>query len=364
MDGLIAASYAVIFASLFWVARRLRNLEVLKSYLWIFIAFGLFIVACGATHFMEIVTIWWPVYPLAAAVKVVCAAASVPTAILFLRTAPALTENVQTFVAMLSTTRQQKDQALTSLVAAEKLAVAGRISASIAHEIKSPLESVGNVLHLIRNTPGVALDTQSLIDIASSELRRASHIASNTLALYRESAEPVPLLLAEVIQSILDLQRANLIRRKTTVETSVDAPTPVLTYPGELRQILINLIQNAIDALPDGGQILIRVRPSRSWVPGATAAPGYAIAICDNGIGIAAAARAQLFTPFFTTKGEQGTGLGLWLVHSLAAKQGGRIACRSRVAGAHAGGSGTVFRVWLPLEAPQKMGMKVIRAVQ
>lgn len=83
MDGLIAASYAVIFASLFWVARRLRNLEALKGYLWIFIAFGLFIVACGATHFMEIVTIWWPVYPLAAAVKVVCAAASVPTAILF-----------------------------------------------------------------------------------------------------------------------------------------------------------------------------------------------------------------------------------------------------------------------------------------
>ena len=138
----------------------------------------------------------------------------------------------------------------------------------------------------------------------------------------------------------------------------------MLGISGELRQILINLLQNAIDALPNGGRILIRVQPSRSWRRDATEVPGYAIAICDSGMGIAAAARVRLFTPFFTTKGEQGTGLGLWLVHSLAAKQGGRIACRSRVAGANAGGSGTVFRVWLPLETPQKTEMKVIRAVR
>ena len=83
MDGLIAISYGAIFASLFWVAGKLRSIQDLRDYLWILIAFGTFIVACGATHLMELVTVWWPVYPFAAGVKVLCAAASVPTAILF-----------------------------------------------------------------------------------------------------------------------------------------------------------------------------------------------------------------------------------------------------------------------------------------
>ena len=356
MDGLIAASYAAIFASLFWVRNRLRRVAALKNYLWIFIAFGTFIVACGATHAMEIVTVWWPVYPLAAAVKVVCAAASVPTAVLFFRTAPALTENVQAFILTLSTTQQQKDQALLSLVAAEKLAVAGRISASIAHEIKNPLDSIGNVLYLIRDTPGISAETVSLIDIASSELSRAGHIASNTLSLYRESAKPVALALPELIQSVLDLQQPALLRRNIKIETSIDAPTPIHAFPGELRQILINLIQNALDATPNRGQILIRLRPGRSWFrpvspASGSPAPGYAITVTDNGSGIPVAVRDRLFIPFSTTKGEEGTGLGLWLVQSLIAKQGGHIRFRSRVAGSGSAPSGTIFRIWLPLQS-------------
>src|SRR5438309_2042970 len=91
MDGLIAASYAFIFGSLFWVTARLRRIPALHVYLWIFLSFATFIVACGATHFMEIVTVWWPVYPLSAAIKIICAAASVPTAILFARATPSIT---------------------------------------------------------------------------------------------------------------------------------------------------------------------------------------------------------------------------------------------------------------------------------
>ncbi len=97
MDGLIALSYAVIFGSLWWVAHRLRRTRMLDAYQWIFLAFGAFIAACGATHLMEVVTVWWPVYPLSAAVKVVCALASIPTAVLFARAAPGLVAQITHF---------------------------------------------------------------------------------------------------------------------------------------------------------------------------------------------------------------------------------------------------------------------------
>ena len=132
MDGLIASSYGSIFLSLFWVAGQLRSIQDLRTYLWILIAFGTFIVACGATHLMELVTVWWPVYPLSAVVKVFCAVASVPTAILFARAAPGLATNIRHFLQMLSTTQQEKDQAVGALLATEKLAVAGRIASRSA----------------------------------------------------------------------------------------------------------------------------------------------------------------------------------------------------------------------------------------
>jgi signal transduction histidine kinase len=349
MDGLIAASYALIFGCLFWIASRLRYIPAMRNYLWIFIAFGTFIIACGATHFMEIITVWWPVYRLSAAVKVLCAAASVPTAILFLRAAPVLNKTIHNFVITLSATQQQKDQALVSLVAAEKLAVAGRISASIAHEIKNPLDSIGNLLYILRSSPEASSDTLSLITIAESELNRASHIASNTLALYRESAAPVSLSLADLVQSIIDLQAPGLISREITLHSSINAPKSITAYPGELRQIVINLVQNAIAAVGNGGQIFVRVRPRHTLH--SPQSPGYVITIADNGSGITPADRNRLFTLFFTTKGEQGTGLGLWLVQSLVARQGGHIRVRSRTA-AESRLRGTLFQIWLPLHNP------------
>jgi diguanylate cyclase (GGDEF)-like protein len=100
MDGAIALSYTVIFGSLMWIAHKMRLTRALDSYQWIFLAFGAFIVACGATHVMEMVTVWWPVYPLSAAVKVVCALASIPTAVVFARAAPDLVVKVTRFVEM------------------------------------------------------------------------------------------------------------------------------------------------------------------------------------------------------------------------------------------------------------------------
>jgi signal transduction histidine kinase len=348
MDGLIAGSYALIFGCLFWVAAKLRWVPAIHDYLWIFLAFGSFILACGATHVMEIVTVWWPVYRLSAAVKVVCAAASVPTAILFARVTPALAANVHRFVDMLSTSQEEKEQALLALIASEKLAVAGRISATISHEVKNPLQTAGDLLYLLTQDERMPAEAARMLEEAAAELERAKEIADGTLSLYRVSIVPAMVSLSELIESVLELQLPELVRRRISLLPRLRTPRPLMAYSGELRQMLINLIQNAAMAIDGNGRILVRVQPRSSISAGATM-PGYSITIADNGPGIEAENRTRLFNLFFTTKGEQGTGLGLWLVHSIVEKHGGRIRFRSRTA-AESESPGTIFNVWIPIE--------------
>ncbi len=347
-DGLIAGSYALIFGCLFWVAAKLRWIPAIHDYLWIFFAFGSFILACGATHVMEIVTVWWPAYRLSAAVKVVCAAASVPTAVLFARVTPALAANVRRFVDMLSTSREEKEQALLALIASEKLAVAGRISATISHEVKNPLQTAGDVLYLLTHDQRMPADAVQMLETAAAELERAKSISDSTLSLYRESANPSVLSLSELIQSVLELQLPDLARRRISLQPRLRTPRPLTAYSGELRQMLINLIQNAAAAVDANGRILVRVQP-RSSLAGGAALKGYSITVADNGPGVEAENRSLLFTLFFTTKGDQGTGLGLWLVRSIVEKQGGRIRFRSRTA-EESETPGTIFNVWIPME--------------
>ncbi len=201
-DSLIFASYASIFGSLWWMANRLRGRNELSSYLWVIVSFGAFILACGVTHAMETVTVWLPVYRLSALMKVVAAIVSVPTAIFFGRAAPAIAEHVHRFLNMLSTSEREKEMAVSALVASEKLAVVGRLSASISHEINNPLEAVGNVLYILRNDPAIPAESLSLLKTAEAELFRAAKIASNTLMFYRESVKPVEVSLDELVQSV------------------------------------------------------------------------------------------------------------------------------------------------------------------
>ena len=143
------------------------------------------------------------------------------------------------------------------------------------------------------------------------------------------------------------------MERSISLQRRLHVPVPLTAYSGELRQVLVNLIQNAAAAIGSKGRILVRVQPRRlqtgDYVPPAEAFPGYSITIADTGPGIERKHRQQLFTLFFTTKGEQGTGLGLWLVRSMVEKQGGRIRFRSRTA-AECDKPGTLFNIWIPLE--------------
>lgn len=120
-DAMIAAAYAMIFGSLLWLAARLRLVHGLREYLWIFVSFALFIAACGATHAMGIITIWWPIYPMAALINGLCAAISLPTAILFSRTAPTVEKNLKQYRTMCVAVESARDDAIRALEKSEKL---------------------------------------------------------------------------------------------------------------------------------------------------------------------------------------------------------------------------------------------------
>jgi PAS domain S-box-containing protein len=207
----------------------------------------------------------------------------------------------------------------------EKLAAVGRIAGTLAHEINNPLSAVTNVLFLLQNAD---LDEahQQYVDLAASELARVSRIARNTLSFYREAASPVPVQLSEVLDSVLELYQQNISAKGLRISKRYGNDVEVHQFPGELRQVFSNLIINAIDALPENGELIVAIRP-RIGSDGLLT--GASVLIADRGAGIPKEHRKQLFEPFFTTKGEKGTGLGLWITHGIVQKQGGHIRVRS-----------------------------------
>ena len=239
----------------------------------------------------------------------------------------------------------ERARAEEALRRSEKLAATGRLAASIAHEINNPLEGLTNLLYLLRahcdlNPP--ALDYATM---AEHEARRISEIAQKTLRFYRQSTQPSRAHPAELIDSILDLYKSRIHTVNIVLERDLDPELTVFCFEGEIRQVLANLIGNAIDATSGGGRIIARLRASRRWSDGE---PGIRITIADTGIGMTPEVRARIFEPFFTTKEATGTGLGLWVSQEIVSKHRGQLRVRSRAASPGDPCSGTVFQLFLP----------------
>jgi len=471
-DLLIGVSYVVISLTLLFMVRASQGGI---PFHWMFLAFGTFIIACGGTHFMEAITLWHPVYWIAAYVKVVTAVASVATAIALPLVVPRILANISTlrvaeeraaelsktneklsaaneklqeldrlrrrFVARAAanvgdweweirsgrvqwspevedmhgfargafpgtfeawratvhpedlervqaqisaslesrseydieyrtlrpdgnsywiagrgsvaysdsgeplhmagmcmdiTARKRTEEALRKT---EKLAAAGRLAATIAHEINNPLEAVTNLLYLAR-AEGSLDASRMLIDMADRELQRVGHITRQTLGFYREATSPVMFDLADVLKSVADVFQGKLASRAVSATIESSGPVNVYGVPGELRQVFANLLSNAIDASPAKAEITIRIKQTESWAQ---------VTIADRGAGIPGEARAQIFEPFFTTKKDVGTGLGLWVSKQIVQSHGGAIRFRSRDG---AKPSGTVFVVYLNKAVP------------
>ena len=213
-----------------------------------------------------------------------------------------------------------------ALLANEKLAVAGRLAATIAHEIHNPLDAVSNLLYLMRN--GVTEEeSKQFIDMAERELARVTQISRAMLGLYRESRAPVPVDLKAILEEILLLMEHRFMELGVTIHTDLPSAVIVDAFPAELRQVFTNLITNAAEAATPRGEVRVSASTLAAGISsgGNKMPPGALVIIADNGAGISEEVRPHLFQPFFTTKGENGTGLGLWVSRGIVGKHGGTI---------------------------------------
>jgi PAS domain S-box-containing protein len=224
----------------------------------------------------------------------------------------------------------------------EKLAAMGRVAGIIAHEINNPLEAITNIFYLLRNHPSLSTEAQAFADMAEQELQRVSHITRQTLSFYRESKQPVQIFVTELLDDVLELHHRSFNTKRIEIRRSYASAPPVTGFPVELRQVFLNLIGNAIQAMPTGGTLGIAVRESTDWTRNLA---GTIVSIVDTGNGIQPEDVSRLFQPFFSTKSTKGTGLGLWISKGIIQKYNGRISCRSfRLRGECI----TSFRVFLP----------------
>jgi PAS domain S-box-containing protein len=235
-------------------------------------------------------------------------------------------------------------RAEAALIQSEKLAAVGRLASSIAHEINNPLESVMNLIYLARQY-AVVPEAQQFLDTADQEIRRVSIIANQTLRFHKQPSNPQEISCFDLFLTVIGIYEGKLRNAGIEIERRYRAEHPVICFEGDIRQVLNNLVGNAIDAMPAGGRLLLRSREAADW---RTGRKGLALTIADTGVGMDAQVRQKIFDPFFTTKGIGGTGLGLWVSQEIVQRHNGALRVRSSQ---REGSSGTVFILFLPFDA-------------
>lgn len=243
---------------------------------------------------------------------------------------------------MIDTTERRRSE--DTLRRTEKLAAAGQLAASIAHEINNPLEAVTNLLFLLRTHAPLDAEALRFTEMAQHEVARVSEIAQQTLRFYRPSTSPAVANVGEILDSILTLHSGRVHTLRVEVTRRYGSHIELYCLSGALRQVFANLITNALDALNGGGRLLIRAGRSHCWKDGR---PGVRVVVADTGSGMSGEVRARIFEPFFTTKLATGTGLGLWVTQDIMDKHQGTIVVRSRCESPK-GASGTVFMLFFP----------------
>lgn len=238
-------------------------------------------------------------------------------------------------------------RAEATLRVAEKVAVTGRLAATIAHEINNPLAAVTNLLYLVQGSHGLVPEAREYITTAQQELSRVAHIVKQTLSFYQGDATPSAVDIVELIDSAIAVCAKQAESRRVRICKDCMPVKRIKVYANEIRQLFCNILLNAIEAA--GHSVTIRVYESQDWRD--PLVEGVRISIADDGPGIQPENRKQIFEPFFTTKGVKGTGLGLWVGRNIVQKHGGEIharTCRWTPTPI------TCFSVFLPHEAVEK----------
>jgi PAS domain S-box-containing protein len=250
-------------------------------------------------------------------------------------------------IALDASERKRNEEALRR---SEKLAVTGRLAASIAHEINNPLEAITNLLFLLRNFSELPDAALQYVSMAEFEVRRIAEIAQQTLRFYRQPTQPARTNLVELLDPVLSLYQTRLNALNMRVERDYETEMSLFCFAGEIRQVFANLVGNAIDASRNGGRLFVRARRSRNWKN--SAQTGIRFAVADTGSGMEPEVREHIFEAFFTTKEVTGTGLGLWVSYEIIVKHHGLVHVRSRTAASPPNAAqkscGTVFQIFIP----------------
>jgi PAS domain S-box-containing protein len=225
----------------------------------------------------------------------------------------------------------------------EKLATAGRLAASIAHEINNPLAGVTNALYLALLDESLGEETKGYLKTAEEELQRVSQITTQTLRFHKQSKMAARVDVCDIVDSVLALFRGRLAGKKIEVMMECERGAFTTCFEDEIRQVVANLVSNALDATSEG-RLRVRVRRTRSWTRGLWV-EGVKLVVADTGQGIPAVVVEHIFEPFVTTKEATGIGLGLWVSEGIVRKHGGWIRVRSQSWGRS---PGTVFEIFIP----------------
>jgi len=240
----------------------------------------------------------------------------------------------------------------SALIQSEKLAAVGRLAASISHEINNPLESITNLLYLIRAEDNLPENALTYLLLAERELARVSQIAGQTLRFQRQSSKPTRITAEDLLESVVALYQGRLLNARIKLVFDHHGAAPITCYENDIRQVLNNLVGNAIDSMSSGvqpsgaqrtgGRLVLRTHDS---LCPCTHRPGIRITIADTGAGMPSEVRDRIFEAFYTTKGLSGTGLGLWISKGIVEKHHGRLSVRSSNDPPR---TGTVFSLFLP----------------
>jgi PAS domain S-box-containing protein len=231
----------------------------------------------------------------------------------------------------------ERKQAQAALIQTEKLAIAGQLSASLAHEINNPLQSVIGCLGLAQETLAEGNDATEFLEVGLGELRRVARIVAQLRDMYRPSRpeERQPSKVNGLLKQVLTLSQKRCEEQGVQVlwQAASDLPS-LLVVPDQIQQVFLNLVLNAVDAMPEGGRLQIQTTGTQR--PG-----GVRVLFTDSGKGIPADVLPHVFDPFYSTK-PSGLGLGLFISKDIVEQHGGRIEVED------AGGEGATFTVWLP----------------
>lgn len=313
-------SYSTICITLLFLVRRTTRV-IVREWAYFAIGFAAFIVACGSTHLLEVITTWSPIFWVDAATNIVTAILSAYVTIMLIRRASQIAYSVNDYAARLANAQNEKRALEESLLAAQKLEDWSRMSAVVSHEIKNPLQAIQNLQFLIRMTEGVPEQVIELANMAEEEARRVLTIADASLAFIRQTARPETIDLREAVDSSRFLLAPLIARRGVDLSIASQGDCTVEAFAGEARQVILNVLRNACEATTHAGQkVTVELVGQGSSVD---------VIVKDEGAGIPSEQLPSLFKFGVSTKGSEGNGMGLWTVKHILTKHHGEVRVHS-----------------------------------